>query len=199
MEELKKGKLFKPTCPHCGRTFEVNMETAFFGKDLEEGFKPITCPSCGHSFYLNYPFTYMNEEGKYFLVNDPKFLEEKNVLAFKLAVKLLEEEKFQDLKGYKIRITGDFKDLLEKIYIFDRELDDGAMEIMKALLEEGRQGERLFYNQEGGLSLQGPEALGEIDFPKDLYERILQDYQASLKNLPYLVDRTRAKKIIHEN
>ena len=140
-----RQKVFGVTCPACNNSFETELNTAIFSatgdreKILNEEFAELTCPSCGHSFILNYRFAYTDDQIKFMLVNDPKFVDKKARLVFKSSLSLLDRDHKNEQDKYLTRMTSDLDELREKIIIFENYLSDKAVEIMKYVLLESEE------------------------------------------------------------
>lgn len=140
-----REKTFGISCPNCGQRFERELNTAIFPQTgdrdliLSGEFSKQTCPSCGHDFILNYRFAYTDDEVKFMLVNDPKFIDVKNRLAFLSGLSLLDKSHKDEQEKYLTRMTTDIDEVREKIIIFENYLSDKAIEIMKYILLESEE------------------------------------------------------------
>lgn len=138
-ERLKE---FEMTCPSCGHIFREEFNTAVFSDTVEReailknDFGEVTCPDCNHKFILNYRFVYTDDERKYMIINDPKFVDSSSRLALVSSFKLLDAVRKNEAKKFRRVMTADIKDLREKILIFEAGLDDKVVEIMKYILLE---------------------------------------------------------------
>lgn len=138
-ERLKE---FEITCPSCGHIFREEFNTAVFSDTVEReailrnDFGEVTCPACNHKFILNYRFVYTDDDLKYMIINDPKFVDSSSRLALVSSFKLLDAVRKNEAKKFRRVMTADIKDLREKILIFEAGLDDKVVEIMKYILLE---------------------------------------------------------------
>ena len=140
-----REKIFGVTCPVCKHSFETELNTAIFSatedreKILNKEFGELLCPSCGHRFILNYRFAYTDDEIKFMIVNDPKFVDSKARMIFKSSLSLLDRDHKDEQNKYLTRMTSDLDEVCEKIVIFENYLSDKAVEIMKYILLESEE------------------------------------------------------------
>ncbi|MBP2069190.1 CpXC domain-containing protein [Anaerococcus nagyae] len=140
-----REKIFGVTCPVCKHSFETELNTAIFSatedreKILNKEFGELLCPSCGHRFILNYRFAYTDDEIKFMIVNDPKFVDSKARMIFKSSLSLLDRNHKDEQNKYLTRMTSDLDEVCEKIVIFENYLSDKAVEIMKYILLESEE------------------------------------------------------------
>ena len=140
-----REKIFGVTCPVCKHSFETELNTAIFSstedreKMLNKEFGELLCPSCGHRFILNYRFAYTDDEIKFMIVNDPKFVDSKARMIFKSSLSLLDRDHKDEQNKYLTRMTSDLDEVCEKIVIFENYLSDKAVEIMKYILLESEE------------------------------------------------------------
>lgn len=140
-----REKIFGVTCPVCKYSFETELNTAIFSatedreKILNKEFGELLCPSCGHRFILNYRFAYTDDEIKFMIVNDPKFVDSKARMIFKSSLSLLDRDHKDEQNKYLTRMTSDLDEVCEKIVIFENYLSDKAVEIMKYILLESEE------------------------------------------------------------
>ncbi|WP_394268709.1 CpXC domain-containing protein [Anaerococcus nagyae] len=140
-----REKIFGVTCPVCKHSFETELNTAIFSatedreKILNKEFGELLCPSCGHRFILNYRFAYTDDEIKFMIVNDPKFVDSKVRMIFKSSLSLLDRDHKDEQNKYLTRMTSDLDEVCEKIVIFENYLSDKAVEIMKYILLESEE------------------------------------------------------------
>lgn len=140
-----REKVFGVTCPVCKHSFETELNTAIFSatadreKILNKEFGELLCPSCGHKFILNYRFAYTDDEIKFMIVNDPKFVDSKARMIFKSSLSLLDMSHKNEQDKYLTRMTSDLDEVREKIVIFENYLSDKAVELMKYILLESEE------------------------------------------------------------
>ena len=140
-----REKVFGVTCPVCKHSFETELNTAIFSatadreKILNKEFGELLCPSCGHKFILNYRFAYTDDEIKFMIVNDPKFVDSKARMIFKSSLSLLDMAHKNEQDKYLTSMTSDLDEVREKIVIFENYLSDKAVELMKYILLESEE------------------------------------------------------------
>lgn len=209
--EENRPMTFSLTCPNCKKDFEKELTTAIFSdsdeaSDLKEtNFKEITCPNCGHEFTLNYRFVYTDNEKKIMLVNDPKFLDKRNVLAFKSSLRLLDRLRKDEIKNFSIRMTTNSLDLKEKILIFEDGLDDRIVELMKFFIKESDgikipadKIDSFYYKGKKFLISVGKEVF-EIDFVEELYKMLEEKYGLYLQDsIAEVIDKDWAEKFMKD-
>lgn len=128
------------TCTSCGEDSELRMWQSI-NVELDPHLKPklldgslltFHCPLCGAEQPVMYDLLYHDPERQYMIYlmidhDDP--LQELNSTEFgKLAHQMV---------GYRLRIVTDFQRFLEKIFIFDNDLDDRVLEVLRAILVKG--------------------------------------------------------------
>ena len=197
-----REKTFGITCPSCGYSFEKDLNTAAFATTddrkaiLTNEFGKITCPNCRHEFILNYRFVYTDEDTKFMIVNDPKFTDVKNRLAFVSSLAMLDKFHKDELEKYLTRMTTDIEEVREKIVIFENYLSDKAVEILKYMLLES---DELEFNHDDLESFRlidqdtfllrttsGQEYT--LGFVRPVYDRIVDQYKG-------LFDESKAEKV----
>ena len=195
-----REKTFGITCPSCGHSFEKDLNTAAFTDDrkaiLTNEFGKITCPNCRHEFILNYRFVYTDEDTKFMIVNDPKFTDVKNRLAFVSSLAMLDKFHKDEKEKYLTRMTTDIEEVREKIVIFENYLSDKAVEILKYMLLES---DELEFNHDDLESFRlidqdtfllrttsGQEYT--LGFVRPVYDRIVDQYKG-------LFDESKAEKV----
>ena len=114
-------------CPECGKIFQVSMHATVLPGEhpelrksiLSETFFSFTCPNCGYQADMVYPVLYHDREAGYmiYLSAHPE--------------PALSQKVPQELSDIRKRVVRNQKELKEKILIFDAELDDTAIEIVK--------------------------------------------------------------------
>lgn len=197
-----REKTFGITCPSCGHSFEKDLNTAAFATTddrkaiLTNEFGKITCPNCKHEFILNYRFVYTDEDTKFMIVNDPKFTDVKNRLAFVSSLAMLDKFHKDEQEKYLTRMTTDIEEVREKIIIFENYLSDKAVEILKYMLLES---DELEFNHDDLESFRlidqdtfllrttsGQEYT--LGFVRPVYDRIVDQYKG-------LFDVSKAEKV----
>ncbi len=200
-----REKIFGLTCPKCGQGFEKELNTAIFQETgdreliLAGDFSKHLCPSCGHEFILNYRFVYTDDEVKFMIVNDPKFTDIKNRLAFISSLSLLDKVRKNEQEKFLTRMTTDIDEVREKIIIFESYLSDKAIELMKYILLESDElslnhDDVEFFRYVGNDKFLIRTTRGEeyfLGFVREVYDSITARYEG-------LFDTDKAEKVDQE-
>ena len=203
-----RDKDFKLSCPSCGTNFTKSLPTAVFSindKDFLEKIGLIECPSCKKIFKLNYRYVYTDNDKKLMFVNDPKFSQKRNQLAFKSSLKLLDKFNKNKASDFLIRMCQDDQDLKEKISIFNDGKIDNIVEIMKLVLIQSPDFKfnnddilKIYY-KDNEFIINSKEGKFKMPFISDLYESLYEKYIPfiDIKNTE-MIDQNRARKIVKE-
>lgn len=151
-------------CPKCGQMSDITVwnsitveDSADLKADLLAGkVNMFHCPSCSHTALMPSPMLYHDKERKLMIsfspCNDP-------VLEQQLYDNVCETSKqsgeLSKLEGYNLRFITDYNELLEKILIFDNDMNDKAVEVIKLMIlmqepEKAEQRNCRFGKAEGG-------------------------------------------------
>lgn len=203
-----RDKDFKLSCPSCGTNFTKSLPTAVFSindKDFLEKIGLIECPSCKKIFKLNYRYVYTDNDKKLMFVNDPKFSQKRNQLAFKSSLKLLDKFNKNKASDFLIRMCQDDQDLKEKISIFNDGKIDNIVEIMKLVLMQSPDFKfnnddilKIYY-KDNEFIINSKEGKFKMPFISDLYESLYEKYIPfiDIKNTE-VIDQIWARKIVKE-
>lgn len=203
-----RDKDFKLSCPSCGKNFTKSLPTAVFSindKDFLEKIGLIECPSCKKIFKLNYRYVYTDNDKKLMFVNDPKFSQKRNQLAFKSSLKLLDKFNKNKASDFLIRMCQDDQDLKEKISIFNDGKIDNIVEIMKLVLIQSPDFKfnnddilKIYY-KDNEFIINSKEGKFKMPFISDLYESLYEKYIPfiDIKNTE-VIDQSWASKIVKE-
>ena len=203
-----RDKDFKLSCPSCGKNFTKTLPTAVFSindKDFLENIGLIECPSCKKLFKLNYRYVYTDNDKKLMFVNDPKFSQKRNQLAFKSSLKLLDKFNKNKASDFLIRMCQDDKDLKEKISIFNDGKIDNIVEIMKLVLIQSpdfkfnKDDILKIYYKDDEFIINSKKGKFKMPFISDLYETLYEKYIPfiDIKNTE-VIDQIWARKIVKE-
>ena len=130
-------------CPECSQMSDVTVWSSITVKDsidlkadlLAGKINMFKCPSCEHIALMPHPMLYHDEEKRLMMsfspTNDPVVKEQMYLNIKESSSKSGELEK---LEGYNLRFVTDYNELLEKILIFDNELNDKAVEVLKLMI-----------------------------------------------------------------
>ena len=193
----------KINCPNCSKENEVilwekinvNMNADLKEKLFDESINNMNCKYCGYKSRIDIPLYYNDTKKNYFIYlvsNFPVGKAEEEDLINNLNDKTLNilNEKYDN----KIRLVFDYYNLLEKITIFDADLDDRAIEGCKILartqlkLLEGRaafagmEGNNLIFNF---FAKEEREATSSFDIPKEMYEEVKKVIDSKDKEKSY--------------
>lgn len=130
-------------CPRCGQMTEVTVwnsitvkDSADLKQDLLHGkVNMFHCPSCSHTALMPTPMLYHDEEKRLMIsfspCNDPLL---KNQLFDNIQKSSKESGELDKLEGYNLRFVTDYNEFLEKILIFDNEMNDKTIEVIKLMI-----------------------------------------------------------------
>lgn len=127
-------------CPKCGKETEVSyMQKIEMPYDEEQkekimknGFFCSQCTSCKVVFPVLYDCEYNDLEKKYMIWFIPHLTDDEKVRVMQYNQKLKTDKTLQLAQGgYRYRLVGSVYELVEKIIIFDHDLDDRFVETMK--------------------------------------------------------------------
>ena len=182
-------------CPRCGKAhpYEVwrSINTVLDPKmraavrDLSAFL--FTCPSCGERTYVDYGFLYHQMEDRlmvHYADSEKDFEEACAAHAGDMA---------RDMRGdgYLVRVVRTQSELLEKLAIFDRGLDDRAVEVYKVFILASYQRENpgkgavdTLYCSEGGEDyvqvLDGARPAAVARMPREAYDTVCREYLGAL-------------------
>lgn len=200
-------------CPQCGKesTFSMwqnvdSLEDPMLKQQIIDGVLfDFKCPYCDYSVSLHYDLLFnMPDHGVMLqmIVNPEQAA--KGPEAIEAQERLLPAEAQQYAKQYIHRIVPDPITLREKILIFELDMDDRVIELMKILYaaqyvtQKGVEPEHIFFSinnkQEKQFELYGEsELLAIAVFDEDLYKNLQHSPQRKLKPIRkdrcYFVDR----------
>lgn len=130
-------------CPKCGQMCEINVwnsitvtDSVDLKQDLLMGkINMFVCPSCSHSALMPTPMLYRDDEKRLLISFSPC---DDVVLKNQLFGNILETSKksgeLEKLDGYNLRFVTDYNELLEKILIFDNNMNDKSIEVIKLMI-----------------------------------------------------------------
>ncbi len=130
-------------CPKCSQMNDVTVWSSITAKDsidlkndlLMGKINMFHCPSCEFTALMPHPMLYHDEEKKLmisFTPTDDVIAKEKMYQDICEASK--ESGELDNLDGYNLRFITDYNELLEKILIFDNQLNDKAIEVIKLMI-----------------------------------------------------------------
>ncbi len=137
---MSKFSYNEVTCPKCNKTQKVKVwdsvnvnldpeqkENIMSGKLFQ-----FTCDECGFTTRVQYPCLYHDMDKNLMIYCIPNFSGDTKVLD-KMLNKLKSTSPENSMENYKFRVVRDTNKLVEKIKIFDEELDDRVIEIIKII------------------------------------------------------------------
>lgn len=130
-------------CPECGQMSEItvwNSITVKDSKDLKQDLlqgkiNMFHCPSCSHTALMPTPMLYHDEEKRLMISFSPcNDVILKNQLFDNVQKTSKESGELEKLEGYNLRFITDYNELLEKILIFDNDMNDKTIEVIKLMI-----------------------------------------------------------------
>ncbi len=130
-------------CPQCSQMSDITVWSSITVKDspdlksdlLAGKVNMFRCPSCEHIALMPNPMLYHDEERKLMIsfapTNDP-VVKEQMFTNIKDSSK--DSDELEKLDGYNLRFITDYNELLEKILIFDSDLNDKVIEVIKLMI-----------------------------------------------------------------
>ena len=203
-----RNKDFSLSCPSCKNKFIKSLPTAVFSqndKDFIENIGIIECPSCKNLFKLNYRYVYTDSDKKLMFVNDPKFVQKRNQLAFKSSLKILDRLNKNKAEDFLIRMCKGDLDLKEKISIFEDGKIDNIIEIMKFVLIQSPDFKfkkedilKMTYKNKEFI-IRTKDGVFKMPFIDDLYESLYDKYISFIDvKSAEMVDEDWAREIVKE-
>lgn len=125
----------KVTCPDCGTTGEfkvydsinindeAKMDSMFKRKIIDHSLFLYTCPICKSKFYIEYPFLYNDVKNNFMVWCLPDNVTQSEINNVK-------KVNMRDYKG-TLRIAIGKYDFIDKLNVFENNLDDIAIESIK--------------------------------------------------------------------
>ena len=173
------------TCPECGsrgRFFTPESVNATLSPEQRAGVLDRTlfaweCPECGTPLVVDAPFLYHDMRRRFLIRYCPQDTDEAE---FSDAV---ERAGIFEGSGYTLRAVESYEELIEKIVIFEHDLDDRVVELCKlALLEELREEQPQMKIRRVLIDARGEEIVAAfidedgdvfaLPLPDDLYTRL---------------------------
>lgn len=171
------------SCPKCGKDIEftmwqsINNEMSFAMKDIISGkLFEVECKNCGLRTHVNYPI----------LVND---MEHDVMIWYTYPDGIEETEKalvsMKKMYNGHLRIVTDQADLREKVAIFNADLDDRVIEILKAIVmaqvqdqlaDKDVQGVYYISDENPRFEIVYDGGSGYIPANMELYDRVKEEF-----------------------
>ncbi len=130
-------------CPQCGQMSDVTVwdmitvkDSADLKQDLLRGrINMFQCPSCAHTALMPTPMLYQDDEKRLLIsfspCNDPLV---KGQLYDNVCKASNDSGELKQFEGYNLRFVTDYNEILEKILIFDNDLNDKTIEVLKLMI-----------------------------------------------------------------
>ncbi len=127
---MSQSRMIRYTCPYCGKTFETEIYDSV-AADTDEDLRDrcvsgdlfrISCPKCKREFMIQYPLVYVDRRHRFviWLKEEEPGAETVKALAGPLAP-----------AGFRLRRVTTLQEFVEKIQIFEDEVDDRLVELAK--------------------------------------------------------------------
>ncbi|MFQ9998813.1 MAG: CpXC domain-containing protein, partial [Anaerococcus obesiensis] len=165
----------------------------------------VECPSCKKLFKLNYRYVYTDNDKKLMFVNDPKFFQKRNQLAFKSSLKILDRLNKNKAEDFIIRMCKNDLDLKEKISIFDDGKIDNIIEIMKFVLIQSpdfkfkKEDILAMHYKNNEFIIVTKNGKFKMPFVDDLYQTLYDKYIAFVDvKETSMIDQVWAREIVKE-
>ena len=130
-------------CPKCSQMSEVTVWNSITVKDSEDlkhdlltgKVNMFRCPSCSYSALMPTPMLYHDEDKRLMISFSPcDDVVLKSQLFDNVQKSSKESGELDKLEGYNLRFVTDYNELLEKILIFDNDMNDKTMEVIKLMV-----------------------------------------------------------------
>ena len=137
---MSKFSYSQVTCPKCNKTqkvkvwdsINVNLDTEQKENIMSGKLFKFICDECGFTTRVEYPCLYHDMDKNLMIYCIPNFSGDTKILD-KMLNKLKSDSLENSIKNYEFRVVKDTNKLAEKIKIFDEELDDRVIEIIKII------------------------------------------------------------------
>ena len=215
---MSKLATYQVNCSSCGKqsdfdawaSINVQLDSELKEKLLKRELFMFKCFYCGEETSIIYPCLYHDMERKVMIQFCASEGLEESIKGLKKSIEIFEKNfpKLKEKWSYEYRIVTNLNDLNEKIFIFDSELNDKVIEIIKFSLKCNLKTEKaidkLYYSKEksdGFVVFSGDEIIGRVDIPDGMYTEYEKIYK-SLKlkdDEKYCVNESWAIRIIGAN
>lgn len=137
---MSKFSYSQVTCPKCNKiqkvkvwdSINVNLDTEQKENIMSGKLFQFICDECGFTTRVEYPCLYHDMDKNLVIYCIPNFSGDTKILD-KMLNKLKSDSLENSMKNYEFRVVKDTNKLAEKIKIFDEELDDRVIEIIKII------------------------------------------------------------------
>lgn len=129
-------------CPACGELQEMTVwqsitvsDSPDLKEDLLKGkINIFRCASCGQTALVPTPVLYNDSEKKLMISFSPCSGEEKEKMLAGIRVASRDSGELDEMEDYNLRFVATYNDFLEKLLIFDNDLHDKVIEVLKLLV-----------------------------------------------------------------
>ena len=205
-------------CPKCEMYSDCEYISFIDGtEDIEDKNRVFTssafyheCPYCGERMYFKLPFVYTNFIRNFSIVlTYDKENSEKFISNYKKAfLEKIDKENLDYIANHKFICVNDYKDLIEKVTILERGLDDRIIEIEKLLNwgslnkeERSKESCKIYFSAQNGtyyfIAYSDDGLIERIPFKFEEYQEIKHTFITDEKR-PFIVDKQYAIKKIDE-
>ena len=209
-------------CLHCRRHFNVReyqkvelpRQQELIPYILDGSIFEFECPYCReeHTVLIDQDdFIIENQEKKYRIYySDNEYDSGVKLMQVSHGLGITSEEKdfvFEvralDEQGYRIRFETNYSDAVEKMVIFEADLNDVAVELLKSYMELqydfDKEFDRLVFIDEQDrafIGVQDGRPVFAVEFDEEQYEDILEAFAEECECIQYEVDTYEIKKIM---
>ena len=180
------GSIFEFECPYCREEHTVLIDQDDFIIENQEKKYRI--------YYSDYEY---DSGVKLMQVSHGLGITSEEEKDFVLEVRALDEQ------GYRIRFETNYSDAVEKMVIFEADLNDVAVELLKSYMELqydfDKEFDRLVFIDEQDrafIGVQDGRPVFAVEFDEEQYEDILEAFAEECECIQYEVDTYEIKKIM---
>ncbi len=197
---MSESIMEKVTCPYCHIQHEFKKWKLIdqgtdpeLGSEIRSGeiFK-FVCPSCKSDYDMNYPFAYHEPDNRIFIMyanNSDDYENARLILNGERQSEMEAVNEILSRDGYKKRLVFGREEFYEKLLLFDRNLDDGVMEIVKLVygqnlarsqkedlfdsiryFKDDEKDEGVFYLMKEG------QRVGKVNIDDKIYDWVISNY-----------------------
>ncbi len=139
---MEKFREVEVECPECKQKHKVKMyerinvteEPHLKRSILKNEFFVFRCPDCGITMPMTYPCLIQDTERGYMVWYVPGFEKTQMEKIFAFNDNGMQSDEYKDFNHYyRTRIVNNVNSLIEKMLIFDEDLDDRTIEVLKVM------------------------------------------------------------------
>lgn len=180
------GSIFEFECPHCREEYTVLKNQEEFIIDNQE-----------KKYRIYYSDNEYDSGVKLMQVSHGLGITSEEEKDFVLEVRELYEQ------GYRIRFEANYSASVEKMVIFEADLNDVAVELLKSFMELqyefDKEFDRLVFiddQDRAFVGVQDDRPVFAVEFDEEEYEAILEEFAEECASIQYEVDTYEIKKIM---